>query len=267
MSQTDYLAADRFRIGVVISKSARVFFRRPLTYAFWTWGPTLAASMLAGTVAAILGPYVEASGPHYPGGPQTSVEILVPFLPLLSLVLLAVIVSASCSVTLQIAWQDLRGYPVRLGTAIGEGFSRILPLTGVTFLAGGLTLLGVGVYLIPGMFLASMWAVAGPVCAFERLGPIRSMGRSRRMTKGFRWRMLGLMAALMVLNFCVASLGLALERYVSIQGVFFVAPVLVWVLIQLAMIPFFCVSSAVAYHELRIAREGVDIENLASVFD
>jgi len=43
-----------------------------------------------------------------------------------------------------------------------------------------------------------IWFLAVPVCVLERLGPFRSMERSRMLTKGGRWLILGIALLLIV---------------------------------------------------------------------
>src|SRR5258708_17090641 len=48
-------------------------------------------------------------------------------------------------------------------------------------------------FIVPGLILYMMWSVATPACVVERLGPFRSMARSRALTKGHRWKIFGLL--------------------------------------------------------------------------
>ncbi|HEX9947275.1 MAG TPA: hypothetical protein VGA98_07025 [Allosphingosinicella sp.] len=59
--------------------------------------------------------------------------------------------------------------------------------------------LGLGLLIVPGVMLYIMWAVAAPALVEEGLGPIEALGRSRRLTKGARWSIFGLILILVVL--------------------------------------------------------------------
>jgi len=50
----------------------------------------------------------------------------------------------------------------------------------------------------PGLIVFTMWFVATPACVVERLGPFRSMGRSRQLTKGHRWKIFGTIVLIFV---------------------------------------------------------------------
>ena len=95
-------------------------------------------------------------------------------------------------------------------------------------------------------------------------GPIESLKRSAYLTKGNRWRVLGLVIVLTIVNlivqgvvqFVLKPLG---GQIVSAIGVF------VWMALFQS---FNAIVLAVVYHDLRRrAGEGVDIEHIAAVFD
>jgi hypothetical protein len=106
------------------------------------------------------------------------------------------------------AFQDMRRRPFGLADGLQVGLDRLFPLLGFSLVAG-LTLVGLGIaagilfmvpglryasplILIPGVMLLMMWSVGMPVCVVERLGPFGSLARSRELTKGHRWKILGL---------------------------------------------------------------------------
>lgn len=52
--------------------------------------------------------------------------------------------------------------------------------------------LGFMLLLIPGLILMCLWSLVVPACVLERLGPLSSLSRSARLTKGYRWPVFGL---------------------------------------------------------------------------
>src|SRR5207248_4850854 len=54
-------------------------------------------------------------------------------------------------------------------------------------------LLGFAAFVVPGVIAMIAWFVTAPACVVERLGPIASLGRSSVLTKGFRWKILGVL--------------------------------------------------------------------------
>jgi MFS family permease len=111
--------------------------------------------------------------------------------------------------------------------------------------------------------LCTMWFVSVAACVVERKGPFGALGRSQALTKGNRWRIFGLMLLLFITSFIISLLiGLILSPIGSMIVTFLGN--LAWSAIWGA---YFATAVAVSYHDLRVAKEGVDIEQIASVFD
>ena len=123
-------------------------------------------------------------------------------------------------------------------------------------------------FIAPGVWLYIAWAFAVPVLLVEGIGGRRSLGRSFGLVKGRWWRTFG-----------VLVLGLVLALVVStvIQGVFLVGmfagsdnDLLVLFLSAIAGVaglaittPFQAALLAVVYFDLRVRKEGFDLQLLA----
>ncbi len=160
------------------------------------------------------------------------------------------------------AFQSMRGQDFQIGEAFGRALRRLLPVFGVVIIAGILMAIGFVLLVVPGIILWAMFYVAVPVCVVERLGPTRSLGRSRDLTKGYRWRIFGLGLLVGLLS----AISLALEGILKVAfgGI---AEIAGDGLLQVILMAFQLIVYAVAYHDMRVAKEGIDIEELASVFD
>jgi hypothetical protein len=163
-----------------------------------------------------------------------------------------------------VAFQRMRGRPISLSEGLKVGLHRSLPLVGITLFI--LVILGIlqsrsDSYLaavIAGVILLSIWSMALPVCAIEGLGPLRSFGRSRALTKGHRWKML-----VLVLLAIVAGAGLLTTMRFLVRAILSFGPpeivgpvarinMMTWTALWTA---FFAVLLAVSYHELRAAAD------------
>jgi len=86
-----------------------------------------------------------------------------------------------------------------LGT-ISEVFEsikkRIWPLFGMGMFVTVVTFVGYLFFIIPGVFLALIWAAVSPIVVFEGLG-FSALDRSQRLVKGSKWGLLGLGAVLL----------------------------------------------------------------------
>ncbi len=156
--------------------------------------------------------------------------------------------------------QDLRGRPEGLGQWLRYGLNVMLPATVLMLVWYVIIMLGSLLLVVSGViFLLMLWVVF-PVMVMERPGIIASRRRSAFLTKGNRWRLLGmalLMGAIMgaVLWFIsrtlpVAGLGSVLFNAMSaVLGIY-------WLVVL-----------GVTYYDLRMAKDGVDIGRTAAVFD
>jgi hypothetical protein len=181
------------------------------------------------------------------------------------------------------AFQRLRDQPLRVGEAVQRALARFFPLAGLGILwslvIGGVVLVFSGIatglwsatagwvlvlvpaFVIPLTVLYLMWTVSIPACVVEGLGPISSMGRSASLTKGYRWKIFGmnLLLFLLIPACMVAQVVLTLISQ-ALGAVFnFLWPV--------AWTAYWNCTIIMTYHDLRVAKEGVDTEQIAAIFD
>ena len=178
--------------------------------------------------------------------------------------ILAILLNAlSQAVILYAAFEDMRGRPVNMMESLRIGFGRILPVLGTAIVVGVLTMLGGIALVIPAFIVMTMMFVAIPACVVERLGPVKSVGRSAALTKGYRWRVFGLWISFMIVLGIVQSVSVGIGS--AIGGVFVAQLILLlWNAIYIA---FSATLVVVTYRDLRVAKEGVDTDQIAAVFD
>jgi hypothetical protein len=125
--------------------------------------------------------------------------------------------------------------------------------------------------IIPIAMLYLAWSMATPACVVERVGPFRSLARSRALTKGHRWKIVGLLLVTVLGGIIIGAIVgatsgaiLALIGVGGLRAVLSAAMGLIWNSVWSA---FFAVLTVVAYHDLRVAKEGVDTGQIAAVFE
>jgi len=256
MTQTSFPAAtygtSEFRVGRVIDRSFKVFTRNFIKFVLVT------------AVAAVPGVYFQTGMMSSSAGASTGASDMMHIgVAAVVVWLLAIVLSTlSQAVVLYGTFQDMRGRPVVLGDALRVGLSRFFPLIGLAICSGIALLVGFLLLLVPGFILLAVWYVATPACVVERRGPIESMSRSADLTRGFRWKVFGLIVVLALaqsiaggsLTAVVAKLSLTVNAVV----------LLVWGALFGA---YSAIAVAVTYHDLRVAKEGIDIERITAVFD
>jgi hypothetical protein len=146
----------------------------------------------------------------------------------------------------------------------------LLPLIGLSILMGIGLMFGFILLIVPGIILLLMWAVAVPALVVERIGIIAALSRSAELTKGVRWKILGLFLVFgvaywllsIVLGFvglkmygpATAAYGLGMGNLLGSVIIGTISNVL-WGTVQPSL-----------YVELRQAKEGTSAEHLAEVF-
>ena len=161
------------------------------------------------------------------------------------------------------AFQDMRGQPVDLLESIKVGLRRFFPVLGLAIcmpILGGIAALAL---IFPGLMVMTMLFVAVPACVVERLGVFKSMGRSAQLTKGHRWKIFGVWIAVMFVGGIAQSILTAVAR--SIGGV--VLGLIISLLAGALLVALNAILAVVIYRDLRVAKEGVDTDQIASVFD
>jgi hypothetical protein len=89
--------------------------------------------------------------------------------------------------------------------SVGAGLSMALPLLGLTIIVGLGLVLGMILLIVPGIILYIMWSVAAPALVAERHGVFTALGRSRRLTKGARWKTFGILLLVWIVTLIVGS--------------------------------------------------------------
>jgi hypothetical protein len=160
--------------------------------------------------------------------------------------------------------QALRGRKVPIGDCLVEGLRRLPVGIAVGFLAYLGILLGMVLLIVPGFILLTMWSVALPANAVERTGVLASLSRSSELTRGRRWRAFGTIIVPVLITLLTSWLLIGLFGLRGINSETF--QLLSWVIHAVEQAFSVCVF-ATLYYFLRREKEGVDIEQIAAVFD
>jgi hypothetical protein len=171
-------------------------------------------------------------------------------------------VFASAAVV-DVAIDDMRGRPADLAKALRAGLHSFFPALGATMAMFGLAVLGLVLLIVPAAIIFSMFFVVIPVCVVEGLGPVQSLRRSAELTKGCRWRIFAFWFAILIAEIVVQ---MELDQTIRPSGHFslVLGSQVAWDMIVGA---FAAVATAVIYRDLRVAKEGVDTDQVATVFD
>ena len=108
-----------------------------------------------------------------------------------------------------------------LGESMMAGLSVVVPLILMAIISGIAMMFGMVLLVVPGIILYLMWSVASSALVDERLGVFGALARSRSLTKGYRWSILGFVLLLFVVTAIVSSIGsvLVVGTSFSVQSI------------------------------------------------
>jgi hypothetical protein len=152
--------------------------------------------------------------------------------------------------------------------SLGFALRRVHSIVWVTFLGGLLAFLGLIACIIPGIWLYVSFAVAVPVLLMEDVRGRRALGRSRRLVKGRWWAtfvilILGSLLAGLVSGAITAALGAASLANPDNEVVSVVLGTIGGTVASTLTTPFQAAFVTVLYFDLRVRKEGFDLELLA----
>jgi hypothetical protein len=166
------------------------------------------------------------------------------------------------------ALQHLAGRKVTLGAMIGVGLRRAWPLFIVGLAAYLLVLVGFVALVVPGILIGMGLSVVLPVVVAETsTGVGAAIKRSFALTKGSRGAIFGAGIVVLLAIWAVSLVGNVATAALAGNQALAIVGLVLSMLLQIAMTPLSMILSAVAYHDLRVAKEGVDTSALVKVFE
>jgi hypothetical protein len=247
MNETMTAAPSRLGVGAVLSRAFELLFR--------DFGKFFLLTALAWSPLLVFG-LVNLDGTREPGGATVTVLVAGALLWLALSVL-------GQAVILYGAFQQMAGRSFAIGESLSRGLSRFFPVIGVMICAGIGVAAGSVLLIVPGIILYVMWSVALPACVVEQLGPFESLSRSSDLTKGQRWQVFGIVFVIGFVNQIVQ--GVVQFLLIALGGAVISA---VGTFLWMALIGTYqAIAVAVIYHDLRVLKEGIDVDRIISVFD
>lgn len=250
-------------------------------------------------VTALMGPLDFQSLTLVEQDPSLS-DVLGPLIPLYTVFGLTGLLSFLGSMIVQGAsitalTQAYQAQETDWRASLGAGVRRFLPLAGTTILValgaaspliaallftillveavgavGLLAILPLGLFgLMAAIFLFTRWTVSPAGVIAERLGPLSAMGRSFRLVQGRFWPVFGAVLLAYLLYFVVSQLiggvvsVLSFSDMTGGEAISLVPTVIGSVLVSIVSAPFVAAMITIIYFDLRVRKEGYDLELMA----
>lgn len=154
-----------------------------------------------------------------------------------------------------------------------KAVDRIWALIGASLLYAIGVFLGFLALVIPGIYLAIRWVVASVTVILEDRGPTSALGRSAELVRGRWWPVFGVMLLGLIIQFVIGAIvGAILGAVIfasddpNSAGLLAVSAI-IDLLIGIFLQPFLAVLVTVIYFDLRVRKEGFDLDRLADQLD
>lgn len=161
------------------------------------------------------------------------------------------------------------GQPLNWRESLTAATGRLGSLILLSLMYGILVVIGLVLLIVPGVYLIVVWSVAIPALMFEHAGGFKALTRSFELVRGRWWATFAVMVVTIVALFIVLLVvGLVFNGVESALGVDSTG---IWlglngiktVVAALISYPFIGSVIAVLYIDLRVRKEGLDLELLA----
>jgi len=210
----------------------------------------------------------------------TEVDMVRAMIPLLLMVMVMLIGQEVSGAAMTSAVSErVLGRPASIGASYARVGRRIGPFIGYIILKSVIVAIGMVFCIVPGIILMSLYLVS--VCAFmiEGKGSTESLSRSWNLTSGFAMKAFGLAILIGIIGYIIsfavgAVFGLitsgaegvaasATGDLVSKTPGMIVVEYLITGLASAFVAPLFAAAVTIFYYDLRVRREGFDLQVLA----
>lgn len=156
---------------------------------------------------------------------------------------------------------------------VGQVYRFVWPklwrLFGVSLLVGLIQFAGFMLLIVPGVIFSVWFILTSQTIVIEDRGAIEAMGRSKALVKANFWRILGLAVVIILITWIVSAIftyaGILIAKFIKFENP------LLSVLIaqpfgligQVLAAPIGATAFVLLYYDLRIRKEGFDLEMLA----
>jgi hypothetical protein len=227
------------------------------------FAPLAGVALVCSGIPVILNMFIQASGGMLQNLPLVLVYYIV----------FAALSSIATAATLFIVSDSYLGRTIDARAALRRAGPFIGRILICSMLTGLVIFVGFMFFVIPGIILLAGLILAIPAVVIEGKSAGAALARSWELTRGSRWRMLGLLLVLIILLYIpLAAIGGIIALFVPGAGSILSTPnvtvsvtaVALSGLAQIFIYPLFYCVLTIAYYDLRVRKEGFDLEVLAS---
>ncbi|WP_282119251.1 hypothetical protein [Ruegeria atlantica] len=255
-STTEHTGSEALGVGSIVGESFSILFKNFITVILLALVPTLLSSVIAGMMVGAdvaLG----AADPDFSTSSGVTTWVL-------TILLQVVFYALTTALLVQLAYDAKLGRRLQVGRYFAPALQAAIPVAVLTTVAGILTGFATLALIIPGLWVYAVFSMVAPAVVIEKAG-FGGLGRSAALTKGYRWPIFG---ALLLIGIC-AGIGGFLASFAAglLEGVGSWAMTAGFSVVAAFGAGLSGISVALIYARLREIKEGVSVDQIASVFD
>jgi hypothetical protein len=168
----------------------------------------------------------------------------------------AVFEAMASAAVIYVVSERYMGRDVSAGQALGRVWARIWTIFITSLLYGLVVIIGLALFIAPGLYFACKYFAMMPAVVIEGLNATTSQKRSAQLTAGSKWRVLGLVIGAWFIYFIMLAIVTMIAQAVSSGMVTIVA----LRLLTATVYPFLGIIVTLLYYDLRIRNEGLDLD-------
>jgi hypothetical protein len=246
-------------VGSIIGESFSILFGKFVQVIIIAFVPTLIGVLISGLVNGFDVTLGQAEAQFTSAGDVVG--------NIVAFVINMVVYAITTALLVQLAYDAKLSRPIQLGRYVGPALNAAIPLAILTIVVTILLTIGLMLFIVPGLWVYAVFCVLAPVIVIERAG-FGGMGRSRALTKEYRWPIVG---ALILAFIVVIVLQLAAMLMVAVVAAFgtlgMIFALILMVAISTLGAGYLSILVSLIYARLREIKEGVSVDEIASVFD
>jgi hypothetical protein len=263
------------RVGEILDAALKIYFRRARTLMGAAAAVVIPLELLTAAVLISIAP----TGSDVPNGSfGVQRQVYTDRAAFLGgeavLFLLTIIggslVTAACVRAVSDIYLDR---PASLGSSLRYGARRLPAVLLMEILVWLGVFAGFLVLVIPAVTIYVAWSVALPALLLERHGPARALGRSSKLVQGRWWPTFAVLIVAFLMTIVISViLGLLLRAVASLPSqpsVLFavIVTAATGAVTEIITKPFSAAVTTVLYYDLRVRKEGFDLQVLADQLD
>ena len=255
-------SAQSLGVGSIIAESFSILFGNLVTVIILGFVPMFFSTLISGFLlgwGAVLGTDTNVF-------PSTFSVVLF----VVDMIIQMSIYGLMVALIVQMAYDVKLGRSPSIGRYIGPALKTLAPVLMVSLIVFVLVGIGFVALIVPGLWIYAVFCVIVPAIVIERAG-FGAMRRSAALTKDFRWAIVGLLIVVWICALLLAMVfGIIVTLALSVTGGGFLSDLLAVILlsgINGFTYSLSAISVSLIYARLREIKEGVGVDQLASVFE